>query len=477
MQADISNAGEKETRPDDVAVARGLFRDGLYSLALKELESYREKGVHKEDECAVNFLLGKSHFLLERHGDAIPNLDSVLQKNCPIDDQEEARFYLGNTLLAAGERGRAKGHLEKFKHLYPESRFISDVEKKLGEIVYAESLEKFDAQKYNKAIKGFEKVEGLALDGVPHGELFAKMGDAYFYVADYKAAKGAYKKALKVIREDEEKGRISFQLATIKYKLGQFDKAASDMERFLEDYPEHTLASRAQGSILWALYRLEKYEETLNHLDSMREQGGSEREKEVKGLWTTASRLLFLSDYPEAMGLLEESLKNFGEDPLNGELMLLLAASYHGMGDETMEETTYGEIIKRYPSSKTAKKSSFTLGKINFAKGFSKESIRHFRSFLEVDALGPMADDATYYLAESLFLSGEIEESKNSFTALVRDFKESDHLFSAYMRIADADILTGRHIEAARGYGFIMKNFPGQSAGEDLLLKAAGAFR
>jgi len=32
-------------------IARGLFNDGLYSLAIKELERYREEGVIDADSC------------------------------------------------------------------------------------------------------------------------------------------------------------------------------------------------------------------------------------------------------------------------------------------------------------------------------------------------------------------------------------------------------------------------------------------
>ena len=249
------------------------------------------------------------------------------------------------------------------------------------------------------------------------------------------------------------------------------------MKTFLERFPDNATSGRAQSIILWSFYRLENYEEALAYLNKVDEENKDLMREEVKALLISTSTLLASGDALKAMEGLESALKKFGEDPLQGDIMTLLAQAYRSAGYEVAEEETYKEILKRYPSSSGAGKSEFALGEINFKKGLYKISAEHFQNFLQENFIGLHADDARFFLGESQYLMGDLNEAKNNFTKLINNFSESSYLLKSYMRVADIQSLSGRYADAAESYESILKHFPKGGFEEILLWKTAEAFR
>ncbi len=457
-------------------MASGFFKDGLFDLAVKELEQYGKEEVAEKEVCPYNLTLGMSYHELKRFGDAIAPLTVVLKERCALDAQESAYFYLGNSYLQNGEREEAKANFERLKYLYPESAFIKRADEKLGHIIFTESLNQFDERQYKRAIRGFEMIQNLKGAKVPLDELQTKIGDSYYYLENYAKAGKAYEKALELVSPGEKQGRIRFQLASIRYHQGDYKKAISKMESFLNEFADHSLNVQAKNTILWAHYRKGDFKKAYNHLETFQNSESNVADREAKNLIGSASRFIVLGEYGEAVRLLEEALKRYGEDPLKGEMMTFLARSYHGNGREVLEEETYREVVKRYPRSPFARKSLFELGQISFKKGLYKEAAGHFTAFAERDPLGTTSDNALFYLAESLFHTGEHETAREHFLDLINNYKDSDYYWRAALRVADIDAMSGRYSRAAEEYRHVMKNLS-KAAQEDVLWKMAEAFR
>ncbi len=458
-------------------IARGLFNDGLYSLAIKELERYREEGIIDEDRCVVNLLLGKSYFILSNYA-AIPKLlGDVIDNDCSLLTQEEAYFHSGNAYFKLGDMAAARSYFEKLEYLFPESKYISSSKEQLGEILYLESIELFDAQKYDEALAGFEEVRRLSPASVPRDEILTRMADAYFYKEDYVKSENVYLQLKKADGVEDRVIHIQFQLAAIKFYRGQYEGAIAGMKTFLETFPHTAMSGRAQSIILWSFFRLENYEEALAYLNKVDKENNDLMEEEVKALLISTSTFLASGNALKAMEGLEAALKKFGEDPLQGDIMILLAQVYRKAGYEVVEEETYKEILKRYPASKGARKSEFALGEINFRKGLYNIAAERFQDFLQENFIGLHADDARFFLAESQYLMGDLNEAKNNFTKLIKNFSESNYLLKSHMRVADIQGLSGQYADAAGSYKTIIKRFPKSGFEEMLLWKTGEAFR
>lgn len=469
-------SSESPSLSDEMTMAKGFFRDGLYHLSIKELEEYKSKGIKKEEFCGFNLIMGKSYYLMERYSDAVLPLGAVLDESCLLDEDESAYYHLGDTNLKMGRVGIAKSNFENLKRLYPQSSFSPQVNERLGQILYLESLEHYENRRYKKALAGFLAVLKINPKGVPMDELHAKRGDSFFYLERYENAERAYKKSFDLLPAEDLKGRVQFQLAFIKYYVKKYDKSISLMQSFLDEYPEHPLANKGENAILWSLYKKEKYKEALDYLEGLHDEEKKLPDSEVKDTVNASSRLIMLGEYAEAAELMEEALTRFGKDPLHGELMLLLAEAYKGSGRDDLEELTYREILKRYADSVAYKKALFPLGNISFKKGLFKEAARYFREYLEKDSLGTLADEASYYLAESFFSLGELKEAKTGYSMLIENYRDSDFVIPSRLRLADIEALSGKYLSAAKLYNSLVKKAPKKDRA-DIVWKMAGFYR
>ncbi|MDH3975748.1 MAG: tetratricopeptide repeat protein [Deltaproteobacteria bacterium] len=461
---------------EELIMSKGFFRDGLYSLAVKELEAYGAKGLADEEECLYNSLLGKSYFHLHRFEEAIRALKIIIKERCSLSEQEKAYYYLGDSYFNLSQMESARETFERLIYLYPQSSLMKETNNKLGKIVYMESLSYLENSEYKDALRGFDLVLQLKPRHVKLSDLYSRKGDALLYLERYAEAEAAYKQASKYMDDDEQKGPVEFQLALIRYYLKDYGKAISKINDFLKDYPEHALTVRARNTLLWSLYRQGNYQDALAYLDTMEAGGGKVPESDVKDLVNTSSRLILLGDYREAVDMIETALKNYGKDPLDGEVMLLLSEAYGGIGREDMEEATFREIIKRYGSSPAGKKSLYSLGELNFRKGLPKEAADYFREYLENDSLGNLAAEASFYLAQSLFKMGEIDEAQRHFFDIMERYKGSELAVRSAIRVADIEALSGKYLSAAKIYDSVIKKAPrGEKAG--IQWKMAEAYR
>ena len=475
LSSTVSFSKENPALSNEITMAKGFFKDGLYHLAIKELDEYKDKGVAKDESCAFNLSMGKSYYFLERYSDAALPLSAVLEEGCLLDEDESAYYYLGDASLKTGRVALAKKKFEDLKRLYPKSSFSTRVNESLGQIIYLESLENYENRRYKKALAGFFAVLRVNPKDIPLDELHAKRGDSFFYLERYDNAERAYRKSFALLPAGDLKGRVQFQLAFIKYYLEEYDKSISLMQSFLDEYPKHPLANKGENAILWSLYKKEKYKEALSYLEDLHDEEKKLPDSEVKDTVNASSRLIMLGEYAEAAELMEEALARFGKDPLHGELMLLLAEAYKGSGRDDLEEMTHREIIKRYADSVASKKALFSLGNISFKKGLFEASVIYFREYLEQDSLGAFADGASYHLAESFFKLGKMDEAKTNYSSLIEKYRDSDFLIPSRLRLADIEALSGKYLSAAKLYSSLAGKAPSKDR-EDIIWKMAGFY-
>ena len=471
--AGAQNTGNRLS--EKIVLARGLVDDGLYSLAVRELETYIKEELRKDEFCPANLLIGKAYYYEKRYEEAIDRLPGIIDRPCSLREQEEAYYYLGMAYFESGKYGKAKKVMERLLYLYPESEFRSLAKDVMARSFYDESLHSFDSEDYKKALKGFNKVLTLDSKKVPEDLLQIKIGDSLFYLGEYEKAEAVYNKALSRFDLRDE-SRIRFQLANIKYNTDNFDDAIKLMKAFLKDFPSHSLSRSASNIILWSLYKKGEYEEAYNYFNGLKNTGGNINSN-YKKIVDSARQFLKLGRTIDAKRYLEENLLNLGEDPLDGEMMLLLAKAYKGSGLEFLEAETYKEIINRYPLSDAAGRSRYLLGKINYENGNFREASTQFNLFLEANELGNLSDDAIYYRAESFLKMGEIEKARNGFRSIVESYKDSGFFYPALVKTADIDFMTGYYMRAAARYGDILSMKEGSLDKEEISWKKAESLR
>ena len=272
LSSSFAYSKDGDSLSDEMTMARGFYKDGLYHLAIKELDEYKDKGVAKGESCAFNLIMGKSYYFLERYSDATLPLSAVLEEGCLLDEDESAYYHLGDANLKMGRVALAKKNFENLKRLYPKSSFTTQVNERLGQIIYLESLENYENRRYKKALVGFLAVLRINPKGVPLDELHLKRGDSFFYLERYDNAERAYTRSFALLPAGDLKGRVQFQLAFIKYYLEEYDKSISLMQSFLDAYPEHPLANKGKNAILWSLYKKETYKEALDYLEGLHDE-------------------------------------------------------------------------------------------------------------------------------------------------------------------------------------------------------------
>ncbi len=321
---------------------------------------------------------------------------------------------------------------ESFLKYYPESNRHSYAYYHIGD--YYQQKDKF-----NRAVRWFDKVESSGLDKETREAFYFNAGYTHFMEEDYDKALALFNK----IKSHDSKYYTSvlYYYSHIQYEKGNYAKALKGFK----ELEENKAFSKVVTFYIAQIYYLQKeYQKAIEYALHLTEEGTPERQADMSRV--VADSYFALKKYKDAIAYYEKTIV-LSDDPKREDFYHLGFASYFVKDYEKAAENLSRVTSKEDQMSQNA---YYHLGDCYLMLGDKKRARVAFEAASKYDYDKKIQEDAllnyiklNYELAYSPF-----NEIINSFLTYIELFPNSDKIDQAYDYLGKAFLTTKNYREA-----------------------------
>lgn len=356
-------------------LAEYYFRQKDYTAALKAYEHADIDNLNNKDIADMKFHQGYCYFTKKQFDNALPLFNAIRQ--LPKDPnyidanyyygficfyqkkyndalaafkvvednpayEKVVPYYVANIYLVQGEKDKAIAYAEaRLKkgnqyydmelrqlvgHGYYEKQdftkalpfleqYVSMSKKVTREDLYELSYCYYQTKNWNKAIDGFKQLGG-SKDSLAQNSMYL-LGDAYLRTAQRANARNAFLFCSMNSSNAKQKEISKFNYAKLSYELGYQDVALTELQGFLQQYPNSEYSREGRELLVSVLAGTNNYRDALTLLDSLDHPSENARRLIPRILYGRATELVNDGLLLNANELLDKALK----DPNNGSVL------------------------------------------------------------------------------------------------------------------------------------------------------------
>ena len=356
-------------------LAEYYFRQKDYTAALKSYEHADIDNLNNRDIADMKFHEGYCYFTKKQFDNALPLFNAIRQ--LPKDPnyidanyyygficfyqkkynealaafkvvednpayEKVVPYYVANIYLVQGEKDKAiayaearlkkgnqyydtelrqlvgHGYYEKqdFAKALPYLEQYVNLSKKVTrEDIYELSYCYYQTKNWNKAIDGFKQLGG-SKDSLAQNSMYL-LGDAYLRTAQKSNARNAFLFCSMNSSNSKQKEISKFNYAKLSYELGYQDVALTELQGFLQQYPNSEYSREGRELLVSVLAGTNNYKDALTLLDSLDHPSENARRLIPRILYGRATELVNDGLLLNANELLDKALK----DPNNGSVL------------------------------------------------------------------------------------------------------------------------------------------------------------
>lgn len=442
--------------------------------------------------------------------------EKVNRSSFSYNQLEKFQFQYGYTLFKTNNPEPAKRYFEKLR---TSAKYGADAKYYIGYIAYqdddyGEATELFEeaqqqgSQKemsyfmsdMNFKLGNFEKAISLGLEKLPKSNRVEKnqlnkiIGESYFNLKQYDEAI-PYLKAY-----EGQRGKWNntdyYQLGYAYYKQGDYTKAISEFNKIIDG--NNAVAQNAYYHLAQSYIKSDKKPQALNAFKNAMEMDFDKTIQkdafynyallsyDIGNSYESVPLVLnrFLETYPEAKEkdkikslLIDAYLtsKNYKEaisllensKQYDDQVIWQKANYYYGI--ELFRENAYREALTYFneATSKTLDKTimakaTYWKAETQFILGAYEEALLDFKAFQGMSGAKPTEEYKTidYDIAYAYFKTKAYEQAKTYFKSAVKQVKDKDQKFDAYVRLGDTYFVTNDYWSAMEEYNTAL-NMPG----------------
>jgi TolA-binding protein len=472
---------EARTQMMGYHLAEYYFRQQDYTSAIPLYEKVDVANLTNREIADMKFHLGYSYFTNKQFDKAKPLFDAIRQiKTDPNyidanyyygflsfydkqyrtaldaftvveDDPQYGKvvpYYVANIYYSLGQKDKALEYAEsKLKrgnlhydlemrqivgHAYFEKKqydkalpyletYVAKSDKVRREDIYELSYSYYKAGNWDRAIDGFKQVSGKE-DSLSQNAMYL-LGDAYLKTGQKANARNAFLIGASNNSNAKQKEISMYNYAKLSYELGYQDVALTELQKFVQAYPQSEYANEARELMVSVLANTNNYKDALSLLESVKTPSPNARRLYPRILYGRATELANDGMLVTAMELLTRA----EIDPNSGPILPYV-------------QFWKGEI-------------SYRLNKID-------DAIRYYFEYLKTGAINgevnPM--NAKYNLGYSYLKKENYKQAQGFFEQVVTTPKinSSSMEQDAYVRIADCYYMNRDYKKAQAMYDKVL---------------------
>jgi TolA-binding protein len=387
--------------------AMGLYLQKKYRETIDALDPAAASILAPELVCEAQFLLGSSKLELNEPEAAAKALEAAAAADPKWRRADETRLALAAAYRQAGHLDQAQANLRRLIADFPASPLLEQAHDRLGEYCYLAGDYRGAAEAYQalvtrwpqsprapqalyalaaaqldqKNLVAAERSLNGLLDKSPEAKLAARgrflRGQVRYQVRKYAEAADDLQTALAADLSAKEKSDARYLLGLCRMALKQYPPAAAAFGQLLEHDPQYAQADTAQYQLAWAL-----------------SLGG---------------------DDAKAAEAFAQLLKKYPQSPR-------VAEAEYNAGELAAKAKDYAKALPHYfaaqekaGKAEPAEKALFKLGWCYYQQGDFHQAVQSFQYQRYVFPQGPLAGEAAYLEAESLFRGEKYAEALTAY--------------------------------------------------------------
>ena len=480
-----------------------------YYNSILELNNPALQNLPGENLAEALYLLANSHYRVEEYADAANTYSEIIDRFPRSQVYRNAQYGLAWSLFQQskyneaynvfnnlsqgddstaiksfiwkGESKRYSGNpnealiiFQDFLTQHPNHPSAALVESLIG-LIY------FDQNKYELSSQYLANATSSD-DPVTRAKAFTMIGEIELRNKNYIKARGNFEPAIRITEaENDVHQRALLGMGVSLYHLGDYEKAA-DYLREAENVNPAFEPDKINFYMAESYFSLGKYQEALSRYNSIK-SSDDEYVKQVMyskgychfntGIYSNAAYQFaeFIDRYPNDARITDAKLrladsyygsKNFvaaskifkklfqsgkysSDDPYT---YYQYAQTLYKSGETNAAITEFHNLQQKFPDSKYAESSLFTIGFIRFQEGEFKEAINDFRYVLQIYKNSAITPVVFYSIGDAYFNLGMHDSAIVNYRNVLTKYPSSEYVFDAINGMQYSYVAMGKPDEA-----------------------------
>lgn len=496
--ADIDNLSNREIADMKFHQGYCYFTQKQFDKAMPLFNAIRQ--LPKDPNYIdANYYYGFICFYRKDYGEALTAF-TVVQDNPAYE--KVVPYYVANIYLAQGKKDEAIAYAEaRLKkgnqyydtelrqlvgHGYYEKKdftralpfleeYVNRSTKVSREDLYELSYCYYQTRNWNKAIDGFKQLGGKE-DSLAQNSMYL-LGDAYLRTGQKGNARNAFLFCSMNSSNDKQKEISQFNYAKLSYELGYQDVALTELQSFLQQYPQSDYAREGRELLISVLAGTNNYKDALTLLDSLDHPSMNARRLIPRILYGRATELVNDGLLIEADGLLDKALR----DPNNGSVLPYVEfwkgeISYRlNKIDDAIRY--YLEYLKNpaYNGEVNPTDARYNLGYCFLKKENYRQAQGFFEQVAHTPRIGssPLEQDAYVRDADCYYMDRDYRVASNMYNKVV-DLSWPAADYATFQKAMIAGVNNGNQKIAL--LNSISRLYPASTLSADVNMEAAGTY-
>lgn len=380
-------AGQKNGEQKLYTVAKGAYQDGLYDIAIGQLQRFLSRYPKSSFGNPARLMLAESFYQKKDYSSAISNYQKLV-KDAKSD---QLNYRLGTCYYRTGEYLNAAtifsriSRNPKTEKIYPEILFLQ-----------AECL--LRVKKYKKAEEIYQKFIDKFSKHPYYKNAFWGLGWSQFQGGNFEKATVTFEHFIKEYPPIPQRARAQFLIAFSFEKQKKLSQAISAYEKFLNEYPKDQRAEEARLRLGLAYFDSRFYDRAVPLLEKYIHANSKDAEPYLFRLGLCYLRL---EDYKRGQKYFARLIKDFPRGSSEKEARYYLAYCYLKQKQKESALKEFQKVVKKFPQSEIAKSSSLQIGILRAEKKEYKEAKSAFQKALSSKNPAEAAE-AQYRLADTI---------------------------------------------------------------------------
>ncbi len=248
------------------------YRDALDAFAIVE--------DHPQYGQVVPYYIANIYYSLGQKDKALEYAESKLKRGNLYYDLE-MRQIVGHAYFEKKQFDKALPYLETY---------VNKSDKVRREDLYELSYCYYQAGNLEKAIAGFKQVSGKE-DSLAQNAMYL-LGDAYLKTGQKANARNAFLICASNGSNAKQREISMYNYAKLSYELGYQDVALTELQKFLQTYPQSEYNNEAKELLIGVLANTNNYKDALSLLESIKSPSANARRLYPRILYGRATELI-----------------------------------------------------------------------------------------------------------------------------------------------------------------------------------------
>jgi TolA-binding protein len=248
------------------------YKDALEAFAVVEDDENYGK--------VVPYYIATIYYATGQNDKGLAYAESKLKRGNLYYDLE-MRQIVGHGYFERKEFDKALPYLEAF---------VSKSDKVRREDIYELSYSYYQAKNWNKAIEGFKQIGGKE-DSLAQNAMYM-LGDAYLKTGQKANARNAFLLCATNNSNAKQQEVSQYNYAKLSYELGYQDIALTELQKFLQAYPQSEYNNEAKELLVSMLANTNNYKDALALVEGVKSPSQNARQLYPKILYGRATELI-----------------------------------------------------------------------------------------------------------------------------------------------------------------------------------------